>query len=194
MPSLYNLVLFLHVSGDISLFAGIAAQLFGLAALRRAKDTGQARILAGLAHTGESLAVGGALLTIASGLYLAKTAWSLRTGWIATALGTLIVLFPPLIQGIVEPRLKAILRMVQEAPDGPIPAQLDRKIHDPLLAAGLQTVAALVLGIVFLMTVKPSLPGAILAMALSLALGLLSAWPRWRAAGTRRQAGPTNRR
>jgi len=66
---------------------------------------------------------------------------------------------------------------VRAAPDGPLPIALGRHIHDPVLAIGLQTGAAIVLGIVFLMTTKPSLTGSITAMAVALALGLASGLP-----------------
>jgi hypothetical protein len=43
----------------------------------------------------------------------------------------------------------------------------------------LQTGAAIVLGIVFLMTTKPALVGSITTMAVALALGLASGLPFW---------------
>ncbi len=180
--SLYTIVLFLHVSGDIGLFIGIGTQLFSLAALRRAKNVAQVRAIVGLITMSDSVSVVSALLTIAAGLYMALTVWGLQTGWIAVALASIIVLLPPLIRGVIEPRMRAIVAMAREAPDGPLSAALSAHIHDPVLGTALQTMAALVLGIVFLMTIKPSLVGSIIAMAVALALGLTSGLPLWRAA------------
>lgn len=180
--NLYSLVLFVHVSGDIGIFIGIGAQLLSLMALRRATRVEHARAIAGLITLSDPISVISALVTIAAGLYMALTVWGLQTGWIAVALASLVVLLPPCIVGVVEPRMRAIVTMAKEVPDGPLPATLDTRIHDPVLGTALHTVAAVVLGIVFLMTNKPSLAGSILAMVVALALGLASGLPLWRAA------------
>jgi hypothetical protein len=182
----YNLVLFLHVSGDIGIFIGISIQLLSLMALRRASTIKQVRAMAELIALSDRISVIAALVTIATGLYMALTVWSLQTDWIAVALASLVVFLAPLIGGIVEPRMRVIVAMSQEAADGPAPAPLITRIHDPVLGTALQTVMAVVLGIVFLMTNKPSFSGAILAMAIFLVLGLASGLPLWRAARTRR--------
>lgn len=178
--NLYNLVLFLHVSGDIGIFIGVGAQLLSLVALRRARDVEQARAIAGLITLTDPIAVSSALVMIATGLYMALTIWGLRTGWIAVALASMIVLLSPLIAGVIEPRMRAIVTMAREASPGPLPESLETRIHDPVLGTALQTMAAVVLGIVFLMTNKPALTGSIAAMLVALALGLASGLPLWR--------------
>jgi len=184
--NLYTLALFLHVTGDIGIFIGLGVQLLCLAPLRRVQHVEPVHLIAGLIRTADVVSVTGALLTIATGLYMALTAWNLQIGWIAVALGSIVVLILPLIVGVIEPRTKAIVKMAGEAEAGPIPAALGRHIQDPVLAVGLQTGAAIVLGIVFLMTTKPALTGSIITMAVALALGLASGLPLWI---KRRQAG-----
>jgi hypothetical protein len=179
MIRLYGIMLFVHVTSDIGLFIGIGVQLAGLAALRRAKSTGQGRVLVSLIHSADTLAVASVLFILGSGLYMALTAWNLRVGWLATALGTMVVLIPPVILVLVEPRMRAVTSLVRDAAEGPLPKALHRRIQDPLLVTGVQTQAALVLGIVFLMTTKPALGGSILAMALFLLAGLASGLPYW---------------
>jgi len=174
MISIYNFMLFLHVSGDIGLFIGIGIQLLTLIALRQARHTHQVRSLTSLIGMSQSLSIAGALLTIATGLYMALTSWGLLTGWIAISLGSLFAFVPLLVRGIIEPRMRVILSMAADAQDGPIPAALAMRIFDPALKAGVQTLAAVVLGIVFLMTTKPPLVGSIAVMLLALALGLAS--------------------
>lgn len=177
MPSIHTLALFLHVSSDIGLFIGIGVQLLTLAALRRVKYIEQARPLIGLIHMSEPLSIVSGLFVLATGLYMALTRWSLQTGWIVVALGSLVVFMPILIRGIVEPRMRVITSMVKAAQDGPLPESLYRRIHDPVLGAGTQTLAAFVLGIVFLMTTKPDFVSSIVVIALALSLGLLSGLP-----------------
>ena len=175
----YTLSLFLHVAGDLGIFIGLGVQLLCLAPLRRAQRVEQVRLITGLLRTAEVVPTTGALLTIATRLYMALTAWNLRIGWIAVALGSIILLILPLIAGVIEPRTKAIVKMAGEVEAGPIPTTLGRRIHDPILAVGLQTAATIVLGIVFLMTTKPALTGSIITMAVALALGLASGLPLW---------------
>ena len=116
------------------------------------------------------------LFILAAGLYMAITAWSLQTGWIAVALVSL-VLMAPLGTALIEPRRRAIERLAREVPDGPLPQSLEQHTYDPVLFTTLQTITALLFGIVFLMTTKPSLACSlivmIVALALWLALGLL---------------------
>jgi hypothetical protein len=113
------------------------------------------------------------LLILATGLYMAITAWGLRTGWIDVALISLI-LIAPLGTAFIETRRRAINRLAREAPDGPLPRSLEQQIFDPILLTALLTVSALLLGIVFLMTNKPSFVGSLIAMAVALVLGLAS--------------------
>ncbi len=184
--SLYVLALFLHVSGDVGIFIGIGAQLLSLAALRRAQYVEHVRAIAWLMPISDLIGVSSALLTITTGLYMALTVWDLQIGWIAVALGSIVVLLPPLIGGVIEPRTRAIVTMAREAPDGLLPEALDKRIHDPVLGVALQMMAAVVFGMVFLMTIKPSLVGSITVIAVALALGLASGLLFWR---TRRWKG-----
>ncbi len=161
---------FLHVTADIAIFRGLGVQLFCLAGLRRAQTVEQARVLVQLIRLSDPLGIGGGLLVIASGLYMALTVWDLRQGWIATALGSLILLLPPFIGTIIEPRTRAIVQHTTRAPDGPLPPALRARLHDPVLATALHTAAAVVLGIVFLMTNKPPLAGSLATMVVFVGL------------------------
>lgn len=184
--TLYSLALFIHVTADIGIFIGLGLQLFCMAALRRSNTVDQARDLVQLIHISDPLSVVSALLTIAAGLYMALTVWDWRTGWILAALGSIILLLPPLIAGVIEPRMRMIAALVKAASLGSLPDSLRARLHDPVLGTALQTAAAVVFGIVFLMTTKPTLTGSIIAMAVFVVLGLVSALPLWRAAGVRR--------
>ncbi len=172
--AIYRLVLFVHVASDIGIFVGIGAWLLGFAALRRAQDVSQVRALAALIQRSEPVSVVSSLLTIASGLYMLLTVWGWQTAWALVALGSIIVCLPPLLLGIIEPRIRSLLRLARDAPDGSVPGQLRRLIDDPVLATSLQTLAAVVLGIVFLMTNKPGLAGAIGIMVMAIGLGVAS--------------------
>lgn len=171
--SIYTIVLFLHVSGAIGYFAGIGTWLFILVGLRRAQRVEQVRALVNLIGLSGPLTGISVLLILATGLYMALSAWSLQTGWIAVALISLVLMVPS-GAALIEPRRRAIDRLARKAPEGPLTQALERRTHDPVLGTALQTVATLLLGIVFLMTTKPSFAGSLIVMAVALALGLAS--------------------
>jgi hypothetical protein len=192
--SIYTIVLFLHVSGAIGYFVGMGTWLFVLAALRRAQRVEQVRALTNIAgRLGPFFGIS-VLLILVTGLYMAITAWGFQTGWIPVALVSLI-LIAPLGTAFIEPRRRAIARLAQEAPDGPLPQSLEQRIHDPILGTALQTVTILLLGIVFLMTNKPSLIVSLIVMGVALALGLASGAFVFRATRKREQrvATPVDR-
>ena len=171
--NIYTIVLFLHISGAIGYFVGIGTWLFGLLSLRRAQRVEQVRALVQLIGLSGPLFGISVLLILAAGLYMAFTAWSLQTGWIAVALVSL-VLIAPLGTALIEPRRRAIERLAREASDGPLPQSLEQRIHDPVLFTTLQTLAVLLFGIVFLMTTKPSLAVSLIVMVVALVFGLAS--------------------
>jgi hypothetical protein len=171
--SIYTIVLFLHVSGAIGYFVGMGAWLFGLATIRRAQRVEQVRSLVQLVGLSGPLLGISVLLLLAAGLYMALTTWSLLTSWIVVGLISLVLL-APLGTALLEPRRRVIDRLARKAPDGPLPEDLERSIRDPVLLTAPQTLTALLLGVVFVMTTKPSLVGSLIVMAVALVLGL--AW------------------
>jgi hypothetical protein len=163
----------LHVVGAIGYFLGIGTWLFVLVGLRRAQRVEQVRAFIHLIGLSGPLSGIGALFILATGLYMVLTAWSLSTGWILVALISLILMASS-GAALIEPRRRAIDRLAREAPDGPLPQPLELRTHDPVLLTALQTIGALLLGMVFLMTTKPDLVGSLIVVGVALLLGLAS--------------------
>src|SRR5947207_509430 len=161
--STYTIVLFLHVSGAIGYFVSMGAWLFGHAAMRRAQRVEQVRSLVQLVGLSGPLFGVSVLLLLAAGLYMALTAWSLLTGWIVVGLISLVLL-APLGTALLEPRRRTIERQAREAADGSLPDALERSVHDPVLLTAVQPLTILLLGVVFLLTTKPSLGGSLIVM------------------------------
>jgi hypothetical protein len=173
--NIYNIILFVHVAGAIGYSAGTLVALLGLGYLRRAKRVGEVRSSLELQERTGLISGISLLLTILAGLFLAGNAWSFRTGWIDVALGSLVLLF---LSGMLMGRRRhAILTLAKDLPDGPLPASLEARIHDPLMAMGIYLLAAVVLGILFLMTVKPTLVGSLIAIGVCVAVGLAVSLP-----------------
>ena len=171
--SIYTIVLFVRVSGAIGYFVGMGIWLFGLSAMRRAQHVEQLRTLAHLVGLTGPLFGISVLVLLAAGVYMALTAWSLLTGWILVGLVSLVLL-APLGTALLEPRRRTIERQAREATDGSLPEALERSVHDPVLLTAVQTLTILLLGVVFLMTTKPSLGGSLIVMGVALLLGLAS--------------------
>jgi hypothetical protein len=177
--SLYTLLVFVHVISAIGLSAGTLISLFGLLALRRAQRVEQVRSILGLLALSEPVAAIALVLTPAAGLIMTATSWGWQNGWINVALGSFVLLLP--VGAITGRRRGAIARLVKEMPDGPLPQSVQQGIHDPLLGTAVYLLVALLVGIVFLMTNKPALDGALIAIVVSVVFGVAASLPLWRA-------------
>jgi Predicted integral membrane protein (DUF2269) len=169
--STYVIVLFLHISGALGYFISAGTRSLNMIILQRAQRVEQVRIITTLDNWLVPL-FGISLLTlVVTGLYMTITTWGFNTGWIDVALIS-VILMAPAGALLMEPRRRAIVTLARELPDGPIPSALQRHIHNRVLQATARALPLLLLGIVFLMTTKPSLGGSILVMAVALTLSL----------------------
>lgn len=169
--SIYNIVLFVHVIGAIGYFLGMGILLFILLGLRRAQRVEHVRALIHLNALSAPVSAASAVLLLVTGLYLALVAWSLLTSWILVALVSLLLVVPT-SAALIAPRRSAIVKqLAREAPGGELSRALERHLDDPVLATVCTTVAALLLGLVFLMTTKPNLVGSLIVMVVALLLG-----------------------
>ncbi len=114
------------------------------------------------------------VVVAATGLDLALTTWSLRVGWIQVAIGA-FALLAPVGPFVIAPRLEPIIREARMAAEGPV--ALLAQPGDPVLKLGLHVIIGDLVGIVFLMTAKPSFGGSIVAILAFVALGLTLALP-----------------
>lgn len=199
----YHLALFVHIVGVLVLFAAIGAEFTVLLGLRRCQTVAQVRGWAALDGPIDRLFPLATLLILAAGIYMALTAWGWTTAWIDLAFVALLVMSAqgPLVNGRRFQAIHASAQAAaQAAPDGPLPATLVRQLHDPILWISMHTSAAIVVGLVFLMTVKPGLVGSLVALVVTLALGVVWAQLSQRAgqagqvaAATREAAGERTR-
>lgn len=172
--SLYAILLYVHVIGAIGYSAGALISLLGLSSLRRARSVEEARSLLGLLELTGMISGISLLFTIIPGLYMTATAWG-WLGWNGVALGSLVLLLA--MGQLMGRRRHAIARLTKEMPDGLLPKSLEQQIYDPWMGMGVYMLVTLLLGIVFLMTVKPALYGSLLAIGVSVALGLALSLP-----------------
>ena len=175
--TIYYTVLFIHVVSVIGLFIALAAEGAILFRIRTAQSDDETRFFVGAFQRLRIVAIPSFLGILVGGLYLASK-WGRGTFWIPFALGATLLIM--LIGGLVTGKRIARLRngLSSDEIDLPIKAiSAKTKENALLISYGLR--AGLGLGIVFLMTAKPDLPGSLGALAAGCGAGLLgAAWMR----------------
>lgn len=167
----YTLALFAHIVGVLLLFLGMGLQWLITLRLRAARTAAQAREWSSLVSGVGRLAPLSGVLILAAGLYMAVTAWSLMAPWVLVSLGAMLLMLA-LGMGVVARRLKAIQRSVAtDDTSGALSRDAQARITDPFLWVALHLSGGVALGIVFLMTTKPTLWESLLTLVVALALG-----------------------
>jgi uncharacterized membrane protein len=181
--SFYTLALFAHILGVLGVFIGIALDWMTILRLRRARTVALVREMTSLVGFQARLIQLSALLLLVAGIYMTVTAWSRDTSWIVVSLAALIVM-GALSGGVNGRRLAAIRKAAGASSDAALPPALQRRMADPVLLISVQTAVMVGLGAVFLMTTRPGWPGSLIALAVAVVLGVLSAqlWRRPREA------------
>ncbi len=169
--SLISIALFLHVLGAMGYSVATFISPFGLRSLRRAQRVEQARAPLNLLETTGPISGISLLIVLLTGVYMASTAWGWRTPWIDVALVSFLLLLPTgAVMGI---RRHAMATQANQMPDGPLPDSLRCGFRDPLLGTSTVMLVGLLLGIFFLMTVKPALVASLIVMGISVGVSLV---------------------
>jgi hypothetical protein len=168
MISLYSVALFLHILGAFGLVATFTVQALGLISLRRAVTREDA--LAGLRviQFNRFIAPGAMALILVPGLYMMATTWGFR-GWIIAGLGGLLLI--GLIGGFgTGMRMARLGPALGRSTPGALGAELRRAVQDRTLVIALAAQVGIVIGVLFVMSVKP--PGVVSAIVIVIAAGL----------------------
>ena len=172
MTFLYQFALFLHIIGGFGLIAAITVEAVGLRGLRRTTQSSDAmmwlRLLRSIVMRLTPSSLG---LILVTGLYMVATTWGPR-GWILVALGSLVLLGA--IGALGTGRRMARIGPAVGRAQGPLSAELREMLRSPILLLSLRVRLAIVLGVVFLMTMKPSAVASLVVMVVAVAVGLLA--------------------
>jgi hypothetical protein len=167
----YPLALFVHILGAFGLIAALTFEAVGLRGLRRAVRREDALISLGLSRVVQRLAPTSLGLILVTGLYMMVTSWGAR-GWILVALGGLVAFgaIGGLLTGV---RMARIGPAVGRA-SGPLSDELRGALRDPILLTSFRIRLSIVIGIAFLMSVKPSPVVSLAVVVLAAAIGLFA--------------------
>ncbi|MBI1878940.1 MAG: hypothetical protein HYR94_12105 [Chloroflexi bacterium] len=172
----YSFALFLHIVGALGLFIALGLEWTSLWYLRRATTAEQVNqwlLVFALLRRIYPISWAAILLP---GFYMTATVWG-RAAWIGIAFAAIFLL--PILGAVISGRRMAAIGPAVATERGSVSPGLRQRLRDPLLWASIQTRVAIALGIVFLMTVKPGLGGALLTIGLAVVLGFASALPAW---------------
>ncbi|TME53795.1 MAG: hypothetical protein E6I60_08495 [Chloroflexi bacterium] len=167
----YHLVLFLHILGAFGLIAALTFEAIGLRGLRRATQREDALMWLGLSRTVQRLAPASLGVILVTGLYMTATSWGAR-GWILVALAGLVAV--AVIGGLLTGVRMARLGPAVGRASSPLSNELRSALRDPTLLTSIRVRLALVIGIAFLMSVKPSLAISLVVVVLAAAIGLFA--------------------
>jgi len=171
--SLYQFLIFIHVLGAVALFVAIGIEAVALGRLRRAETPAAARVWLGLFRMPGRLGPTAMLTALASGAWMMKVSWGYQP-WIAGALAAIVGM--AVIGGVVSRRRMRRLRVALAAESRPELSEALRS--SPALVMSLRLRIALGVGILALMTMKPSdHASAILVLAAAVLAALVASIP-----------------
>ncbi len=172
--SLYSVALFLHIVGALGLFIAIGLEWTSLLNLRRAATAEQAREWLKIFTSLRRIYPIAWLAILIPGFYMAATVWR-GVAWITVSLAAVILIAA--LGAAVNIRRMGPIGQAAAVETGQLSADLRHRLADPLLWASLRIRTAIALGIVFLMTTKPGLVGALISMGVAVLLGLAFSLP-----------------
>src|SRR5262245_14759491 len=149
----YSSVVFLHVIAAIGMFAALVIEWMSLRLLWRSASYEQGR--ESMAVWGLVAKVGGpaTLVALASGIYLARSISAWNRSWVAVAIPTLVVIA---IAGVPSARIRKRLAKLIAVNTRSRPGDLRTQLTPRIWAASLRVRTALLLGLVYEMTAKPT--------------------------------------
>jgi hypothetical protein len=168
----YSVILFVHVAGALALSMALGLEWTSLRRLQYSGNIEQIRAWGNVSAAVQPLSIFATLAILLPGVYLAAKMASWSQAWIQISTGATL-LIGAAAGAVTAPRMRAI-RSACAAGNGEVSAVLRVRLSDPFLWASLQFRVALALGVVFLMTTRPELGGALAVIAAALVVGLVA--------------------
>jgi hypothetical protein len=170
----YQTALFLHILGVLGFFIALGVSYTAVLGVRRAQTIQSIRLWTSATNgVNRILFPLSGLLILVAGIYMVQTEWSERAPWASVALIALFILAigAPVTQGR---RLAALRRSAAAQPESaPVTDALWAQAHDAVTWVSVNASAALAIGIVYLMTLKPDALGSVIALLIAPVVGMV---------------------
>lgn len=177
--SFYQLALFIHVMGALTLFSAVALNFASMMRMLQARNVARLTDWARLGLQAGRIIPFTLLVIVGAGVYMVSTVWGWQTPWVDVVLAT-VICHGIAVQAIETPRLSKLHKEALKAPAGPVPLNVHMLAHDELMWTADLTVTTTTVGIIFLMVMKPDLVISVVAIVVSLLIGLALSVPFWR--------------
>jgi uncharacterized membrane protein len=152
--------LLLHLAGALLLFSGMTVAAVAQLGARRRTHPGEIAALLGLTRSGVGFVAAGGLILVGSGLWLIEVSngfYSLGDGWIAGALGLLVLAFVVGAIGGQRPKRARLLAERLGREGRATSSELQTLLDDRLSLALNFTAATFVVAALVIMVWKPGL-------------------------------------
>lgn len=177
--TLYSLVLFVHVTAVLSMFAALSFEVFSLFHLRRISTLSGARRWSEPIPGLPLVAAGSLLVILFSGVYLTLKMSAFGLAWPKVTIAAFLLMAP--LGALTARRIRAIRRASADAQA--FNSELLQRLQDQILKISLGIRIGVFLGIVLLMVAKPELWESVSIVGASAVLGFLSSRLAWRGSG-----------
>jgi hypothetical protein len=167
--TVYSLILFIHVTAVLALFAAMALEALSLYHLRRAITLTEVRVWIDPAPGLPLATTSSLLLVLFSGIYLTIRLSAFGAAWPRVTIAAILLIAP--LAAIAARRMRAIRRAI--AAGTMISPDVRHRLQDPFLKVALGIRIAVILGIVLLMAAKPQLWPSVGIVGASTLLGIL---------------------
>jgi uncharacterized membrane protein len=158
---LYELSVFLHVAAAMTLLSGsVVASPAVRAAVRRAHTTQELRAYLSIGRPLLVLEPASATVILATGVYLTSAADFWDLGWIQVSVAAWLLNLG-LAATMVKPAIGRIDAAAAASPDGEVGQTLDALRWSDRWSIGSDVLLANDAAVLYLMTMKPDLPGAL---------------------------------
>ncbi len=164
---LYKIALFLHVTGALMICAALAMEWLYIISIKHADN--MERIRESVFNYSKMIKIGdmGVLLILIPGVYMMVSVWGVAMWIVIGFIGLLLI---GIIGGALTGKtMKNIKKMMENQNNNS--KELEKLLKNNPLWFSIKIRTAIFLGVIFLMTVKPGLPGSFIVIVVSIILG-----------------------
>ena len=151
--NLYRALVFVHVAGVLGMAAALAIEWVSWRLLRRSATYEQGRDSLAVWALVARMGAPALIAVLASGVYLARAAAAWNRSWVAVAIPTMIVM--AIAGAVIGPVRNRIAKRL-DGMVGRLPADVKGQLTPRNWTGSLRLRTALLLGLVYEMTVKPA--------------------------------------
>jgi uncharacterized membrane protein len=168
--TIYEVALFVHLLGVITLFIAFGIGQRAGQRARQAESVEQLRLWMSLIQTTGTMFPSAWVMILAGGLYMTADVWSFDTPWVVVALVSVLVMA---IVGFAVPgrQLREVGMAAGSADAGPLSPELKALLARPALWTVMTASNAVSLGILWLMVSKPGWVASILIVVVLAVIG-----------------------